>query len=330
MNKKAVLNKLKKKVSFFLSLISWKKILTFSIFVLIATILWFMQIYNKEFETTVALPIKYEAIPNDIIIQNTLPNRVYIKLKDNGLAMFAHHYLRHDTVFINIGSLVKNTNSTNITIQGATLDQYIRNSISQQSQIINYTPILIPLSYAPLSKKRLPVIFDGTIDLPPGYLLSQDIKITPDSITAYGSEKDLNKLLYAYTDMDTIKRIKSVREIPIKLRSIPNVKTNTNTVKILVKVEAFTQQTLDIQVECINLPKDVSVRFFPSKVKIMFYCGVSQLDSINKNDFMVSVDYLSLKESSASSVPVRITSKPDYAHNITIVPSNVEFIFEHR
>jgi len=84
--KKDSLDRIMKSVRIFFSSISWKKILTFFIFTIIATILWFMQIYNKEFETTVYLPIKYTDIPDSIVIQNTLPDRMQIKIRDYGLA----------------------------------------------------------------------------------------------------------------------------------------------------------------------------------------------------------------------------------------------------
>lgn len=329
---KAVLSKIKKEVSIFFLTISWKKMLTFFIFILIATILWFMQIYNKEFETTVSIPIKYTSIPDSIIIQNTLPDRINIRLKDDGIAMFGYRYFRKDTLNINVGSLLKTTNgnTSRITIQGAILEQYIRNTLSEKSQILNYTPLTITVSYAPLSKKILPVIFDGIVDIPPGYLLTKDISLNPDSVIVYGAEKDLNKLLYVYTDVDTIHDVESDREILVDLRSIPKVKTNVDKIKLSLEVEAYIQKTINIPVECVNLPDNEVVKFFPSKVKILFFCGVSQLEQINSDDFKVIVDYQSLKESSSSTVPVRITNTPDYAHNITIVPANVEFIFGHK
>lgn len=324
------LDKIIKRVSFFFLNISWKKILTFFIFIIIATILWFMQIYNKEFETTISIPIEYTNIPDSIVIQNTLPDKMQIKLKDYGLAMFSYRYFRKDTLRINVKALVKNSNSSRIALQGVTLDQYIRNSISDKSQILNYSPIMINLSYAPLAQKKLPVIFDGTVDLPPGYLLTSDISITPDSVMVYGSEIDLNKLLFAYTDIDTIKDVEADEEIFVDLRPIPNVKMNVKSIKVSIHAEAYVQRSIEVPVKCINLPQNESVKFFPSKVKILFFCGISQVDQIDINDFELVVDYSTLKESTNMFVPVRITSTPDYARNITIVPANVEFIFEHQ
>ena len=328
--KKYSLDKIMKKVSSLFSSISWKKILTFFIFIIIATILWFMQIYNKEFETTITLPIKYTDIPDSIVIQNTLPDQIHVKLKDYGLAMFSYHYFRKDTLRINVKSLVKSVNSSRITLQGATLDQYLRSSISDKSQILNYTPIMLTISYAPLAQKKLPIIFDGTVDLPPGYLLTSDITISPDSVMAYGSEKDLNKLLFAYTNVDTIRDVESDKKISVDLRPIPNVKTDIKSIEVSIKAEAYVQRSIEVPVKCINLPNNETVKFFPSKVKVLFFCGISQVEQININDFDLVVDYSTLKEPNKVSVPVRMRSTPDYARNITIVPANVEFIFEHQ
>lgn len=326
----ALFNKIKGGVRFFFKQLSWKKVLTFSIFVFIATILWFMQIYNKNFETTVSIPISYSDIPDNIVILDTLPSNIDIQLKDNGFAMFRYGLFNRDTLRINVASLLKNNSNTKVQIQGTLLDQYIRNSISPRSQLINYQPLRISFSYAPLTHKKLPIIFDGNLNLSPGYLLTNDIKIIPDSVDVYGAKKDLDKLLYIYTNKDTISGVESNKVYSVNISPIPRIRIRPNNIKISVFVEPYVQKSIDVPVTCLNLPRNLDIKFFPSKVTLQFYTGVSKSDSIRVSDFVVSVDYESLKDLSTKSIPVRVISNPEYVRNLTISPPNVEFIFEHK
>lgn len=321
-------DKILKRVRIFLKRISSKKILTFLLFVLIAAILWFMQIYNKTFETTVNIPIKYTFIPDSIVFQDTLPQSISLRIKDDGAAMFRYYFSKHDTLRLDVSSIIKG--GSNKVLQGTNFDTYIRRTLPLTSQVLSYDPIRISFAYSALESRKVPVIFDGQINLAPGYFLNDDIKISPDSVTAYGSRDELNKLMYAYTVSDTANGVNSSKRLNYNLAPKGNIKFSPHSVAVDIQVEAYTQKSIEVPVECINLPENLSVKFFPSKVKLSFYIGVSKVDSIREKDFSVAIDYDGLRDSKQVSVPVRLISSPNFARNLTITPPNVEFIFEYK
>lgn len=317
-----------KGVRIFFKRISWKKILTFSFFTLIATILWFMQIYNKNFETTINIPIKYISIPDSIIFQDTLPSNITMRIKDDGFAMFRYYFKKRDTLRIDVQSIIKNGNSK--VLQGSNFDLFIRKSLPISTQVLAYDPIRISFVYAALESKKIPVIFDGQLNLSPGYFLNNDLKITPDSITAYGSQADLNKIMFAYTSNDTVSGLSANKRLKYSLANKERIKFSPAYIYVDVPIEAYTQKTVEVPVECLNLPEKLTVKFFPSKVKLTFFIGVSEVDSIREKDFSVAIDYNGLQESKQASVPVRITSSPGFVRNLTITPPNVQYIFEYK
>lgn len=328
MNRNAI-NKIKEKVRILLKAISWRKILAFSFFVIIATILWFMQIYNQTFESNITIPIKYGEIPDSIIFNDTLPTSVNIRIKDYGYNIIKYYFKGEDTLRINISPFLNNNNGTK-SLQGASFEALIRKSISQTAFIINYEPLKISLAYSPLQNKKVPVVFDGQINLSPGYFLNGDIRIVPDSITAYGSSTELGKLIYVYTTNDTVGGLDSNRKLTFNLLDIHKIKLSPKQVNVYVPIEAYTQKKVDVPVQCYNLPRNLSIKFFPSKISLSFFVGVSKADSIKTEDFSVGVDYDGLKDSKQVSVPVRITNSPEYAKSMTINPPNVEYIFEYK
>lgn len=321
-------NEIWQKVRIFLRKISWKKILTFSFFVIIAAILWFMQVYNQFFETSISIPIKYVSVPDSIIFQDSLPSQISLRIKDNGFSMFKYYFKKRDTLRLDVSAIINSSSSK--VLQGSTFDMYVRKALPSSTQILSYDPLRISFNYSILEYKKIPVVFDGQINLSPGYFLNSDIRIVPDSVTAYAARPDLDKLMFAYTVSDTVSGLNSDKVIPYKLVSLKNIKFVPDVVDIDVPVEAYTQKNVEIPVECINLPDNLNIKFFPSKVKLSFFVGVSEVDSINMKDFSVAIDYDGIKDSKQASVPVRITSSPSYVRNLTISPPNVEFIFEYK
>ncbi|MBF0575431.1 YbbR-like domain-containing protein [Dysgonomonas sp. GY617] len=287
-----------------------------------------MQVYNQFFETSISIPIKYVSVPDSIIFQDSLPSQISLRIKDNGFSMFKYYFKKRDTLRLDVSAIINSSSSK--VLQGSTFDMYVRKALPSSTQILSYDPLRISFNYSILEYKKIPVVFDGQINLSPGYFLNSDIRIVPDSVTAYAARPDLDKLMFAYTVSDTVSGLNSDKVIPYKLVSLKNIKFVPDVVDIDVPVEAYTQKNVEIPVECINLPDNLNIKFFPSKVKLSFFVGVSEVDSINMKDFSVAIDYDGIKDSKQASVPVRITSSPSYVRNLTISPPNVEFIFEYK
>lgn len=322
------MNQIIKKVGTFLRGISWKKILTFSFFIIIAAILWFMQIYNQTFETNVSVPIRYASVPDSIVFTDSLPERINIRVRDNGYNMFRYRLKKNDTVFFDVSPVIA-SNSSKV-LQGALLESYLRRLLPQSATILNYDPVRISFNYNKLKSRKIPIIFDGQLNIPPGYFLNGDIHLVPDSAMAYGSLADLSKISYVYTSTDTINQLDSNRKIQYRLQGVKNVKFVPERISVHIPVEAYTQKKVEVPIEGFNLPDNLSVKFFPSRVNLSFFVGVSMSDSIDASDFSVGVDYESLKDSKSVSVPVMVTQSPSFIRNLTLDPPNVEYIFEYK
>jgi hypothetical protein len=322
-------NKNLQRVRIFFRKIKWKKVLAFSFFVFIASILWFMQIYDQYFETSFYIPIKYESVPDSIVFNNSLPDKIKVKVRDYGRSIFHHYLEKQDTLRIDVSEILDNE-LANKSIQGGILESYINHAIPQTAQLRGYEPALITFSYSALQSQKIPVIFDGQVNLSPGYFLNGDIRISPETIMAYGTRADLAKLTYAYTTGDTLNGLESNRKISFDLVDKKNIKYSPHSVDVYIPVEAFQQKKIEVPVKCLNLPDNMIVKFFPSGVSLSFFVGVSISDSVNLNDFSVGVDYNGIKNSKSISVPVRVTESPPYAKNLTLDPPEVEYIFEYK
>lgn len=312
----------------FLKEIPWKKILTFSFFVVIAAILWFMQVYNQTFETNIKIPVKYVSVPDSIIFNDSLPNHFNVRVRDYGYAMFKYGFTERDTIHLDLSSTLQN--GTSAVLQGAALEAFINRSLPQSATVVRYDPVRISFAYSILRSRKIPVVFDGQVNLSPGYFLNGDIRVSPDSVMVYGSLADLTKLTYIYTTSDTLNGLESNRKITYNLVKQENIKVKPNKVNVYIPVEAYQQMRIDVPVECFNLPENLNVKFFPSNVTMSFFIGVSMADSIRMEDFSVGVDYNGLKDSRQISVPVRVTSSPSFVRNLTLDPPNVEYIFEYK
>lgn len=314
--------------AFFLN-ISWKKVLTFLFFILLSTVFWAIQVYRQKFETILTIPVKYVSVPDSIVFDNELPNEIKVRIKDDGSSLFKYAILkRHDTLAINIREILKD--NLERVMQGVSFEQVIRTKLYATSELISYTPAHISYAYAVLEQKKIPVIYDGYIDLPSGYMIDDEIYIYPDSVFVYGSRTALDTMYFAHTVTDTISNIITDSTMSVQMRKQKGLKYEPNEISLTVRVDQFTSKEVDVPITCINLPPNMNIKFFPSTVKISMLVGLKRYKDIDATCFVVKVDYNDLKDLKETSIPVRVVDSPDYVRSKMPMPSEVEFILEQE
>lgn len=318
-----------KEVRSFFRTISWKKILTFLFFVFLATIFWFMQIWSQEFETKLNIPIRYVNIPDSIIFENNLTDAIEVTINDKGVATLRYLLTKkNDSLTVDVRNFIQGTKDK--VIQGGNYEQLIRTNLLQSSKLISYYPSKLAFNYSILHHKKLSVIYDGYVNLAPGYLLDGDLSIEPDSVVVYGSRAALDTLKYMLTVDDTLKNVTSNREILIPMKPVKGVKLIPNEVSLTIPVDEFLQKEIEVPVVCVNLPPTLNIKFFPSTVKIPLFVGLKRSNAIKPEDFKVIVNYDDIKDLKDPSIPVRIAESPDYVQAKLPIPSEVEFVLEQK
>lgn len=324
-------DKIVQNVKIFLKGIPWQKILTFSFFVLLATIFWVIQVYRQQFETKHVIPITYTNIPDSIILDNELPSSIETRIKDDGATLFKYFLLKqNDSLVIDVRSLIRNNPQSKI-IQGSAFKDLVRSKLYSSTELLNYDPSSISYSYALLAEKKLPVIYDGYIKLTDDYIIDGDLQVIPDSILLYGNKNTLDSLRYAHTTADTIIGIFSDTTITVSLKDLKNVRFSPSKIKLHAPVDQLTIKTVEVPITCIDLPSNLVIKFFPSTVKIEFQIGMKRYGDINPSDFSVIVSYNDIKQNmDVSSIQIRVIESPDYIRSMKLSPSEVEYVIEQQ
>ncbi|MDR1881436.1 MAG: YbbR-like domain-containing protein [Prevotella sp.] len=313
----------------FFKKISWKKMLAFLFFVLLSSVFWMMQVYRQKFESTLTIPVKYVNVPDSIVFENELPSRIYVRIKDDGSAMLKYYFIhRRDSLAVDVRDIIKGTQEK--VIQGRNFEQLVRGKLFASSELISYSPTRVSYVYAVLHQKKLPVIYGGYIRLASGYLIDGELTIRPDSLLVYGSREALDTLHYAHTVNDTLREVTDDKKVQVAMKPVKGVRFVPNTVELNVSVDKFSTKEVEVPVECINLPENLTIKFFPSSVKIPFFVGIKRYNDISSRDFQVIVDYEDLKDLKEAPIPVRIMESPDYIQTKGPVPPEVEFVLEQK
>jgi hypothetical protein len=125
-----------------------------------------------------------------------------------------------------------------------------------------------------------------------------------------------------------LEEIQSDIEIPLNL-ILPDSSENLvySHKKILVKgkVDKFTEGTIQVPIDIINVPKDFKINYFPKVVGVSYYTSLSTFNEVNINEFIVECDYKNLVEGSTHLEP-KLMKSPKNVKNVRLNQKRIEFI----
>lgn len=326
-------NETRNKITRFLkrmkAFLSSRDALIFLFFLICSSLFWFIITLNKTYELTVAIPIEYSNVPPEIEFTTELPNSFSVKLKDKGTSMLSYQYKEFDPVVINFSEYSVYSNSNSWSIPTTThFEKFVKKQINQSSLILNYYPEEIVIEKKLLDSKRVKVKPLVNINLQKQYFLCDSIFTYPDSITLYGYKEILDTLHYVYTQEYTSEKLKDTLKATLQLDLPNHCKANPNIINVMAPIEFYTESAIDLSIRVRNLPNNIVVKTIPEKLNVSFLVGLSKYKDIRPSDFILSIDYESLRQSNTDTEAVTLESFPAYIKKPYLKENKVKWLIE--
>ncbi len=307
-----------------------RRIVVFSVCLLIATGLWFLNALSKNYSTSVFFPVKYINPPEDYFLISAPPEKFELKVRAHGFTLLRHKMtLSAGPVVINLNSLRQNSNEQRSTtvIPAERLNRIISGQISNEFTILDISPQTLTLDFDRLASKKVPVKASVQTSFQPQFNLSGEIVLEPESLTVKGPASVLDTVQILKTQYTRIKEIDSDIEMEVPVIAPPNTKLGKKTVILKLPVEKFTEKNIVVPLQVKNSPPESKVRLFPSEVEVTVMVGLSHYEEINAADFQIFVDF---KQANAGTetLKVAIEEKPPFIQMLRISPQTVEFLIE--
>lgn len=328
MDLKAVFREWRPKVRDYFSTFPWKNMFAFLFFLMMAFIFWLMLFFQKEnVEGTYRFALKYTNIPEDVVFNNPLPQFIDISISDNGSEIFKLDITKKDSLEIDVSEITDG--GTNM-LQGEEFRQLLSSQFATSTRIRGYYPMTVSLATSKLESKELKVTFDGEITTSRANLMADSIIFIPASVIAYGSKESLSNLNTAITEYTIFKNINATSQLPIAIYPVEGVKFSPTEVDIYIPVVEYTEQSFEIPIKATHLPRNLDVKFFPSRATVSFSVTLDAYREITPEDFAIELDYRSFRENENGRVELIVTKKPGSIVDPKISPTSVEFLFENR
>lgn len=316
-----------KELKKFFQRVHWKNFWVFFIFILLSFAFWMQRTLEENAEIKIKIPIQYEDVPPEISFIMPMPQFITAQISDQG-NMLLNYVLGNkiNPIIINMGDIKESRG--NWKISSKELESLVLKQLHATTKLQSVVPEQISLTYTSRAQKRMPIKFNGSIIPKQGYSISS-LEIIPSEVIVYAGTNILDTMNLVVTKRFELEDIsKSFTKI-IDLERIENVAYTPSRVNLKVKIEEFTEKTLEIPINCVGLPNEYILKTFPNKIVVTASIPLSKYNDLKKSDFEIQISYEDIeKYIMEGKLPTKLVKQPEWLFNVDVSPKYIEFLLE--
>ncbi|WP_304155531.1 YbbR-like domain-containing protein [Hoylesella buccalis] len=314
--------------NFLLDLVS-KRFLVFLFFLFLSAAFWLSMTLDEMYEKEIPVPIRLVNVPKNIIITTNMPDTVIVTVRDKGFA-FMGYFTGEPFRPINLNfSTYANESAGRGSVPLADVQNILYQRLATSSRITALKPDQLKFYFNFGQSKTLPVRANGIMTPAINYYLAR-VSFWPEKVTVYAQQSKLDSLRYIMTEKLNLTNFTDTLIRQVNLQKIIGVKTVPEKVKIGLFPDILTEESIEVPIKAINMPKGKTLRTFPSKVKVLFNIGVTAFRKINEKQFEVVVDYNELQANQSDKCALHLKTVPAEVRQARLEMNQIDYLVEQQ
>lgn len=302
-----------------------RKFLTFLVFLLISTLLWFLIKLTKEYTTQTDFVVVYADVPASKWI-STPEQRVKLSFVADGFATLRHHLVRpqHRRVTISLTEV-------SYRLEGGNTYSYSTQYVAEQvagwlgvpSGNVTLNDDKLYFNMEDLQSKVVPVHVPINVKTQRQYFVYGSPSVTPATVIVYGPKNVLDTLTTVHTAVFQAVNADSQLTKTLNIDFYGGViRSEQATAKVTVEVEKYTETDIEVPVMVTDA---VRCRFFPETMKVKCLVPIRDFASVNATSFLVLADTAQLHRLQPL-LDIRLVQIPEHVQVIATEPDQVEYL----
>ncbi len=294
---------------------------TLGICLFVAILLWTLVTLSKMHTVTLRYPVRFVDAPPEISLVLRKSETLTLQVKANGFNLMMNYWLKPlDTLELSLSeNRDKSFYLTNRNLKN--ISQYLPYTL----EAIDAKPDTLFYLFDSKGRKRVPVLSKAKIIWGGSWLPIGSPEISPDSVTLYGSESELKKVRYWYTEDKTFENVSGNLNEVLLLDTARNIIAQPQAVRFSQNAAEFTQTERTLKVQVKNIPGKKRIRLIPDTVRISYLVPMDRFEEAEDAPFTVEVDFSRLRQDQEFVIP-KIRQKPDFVQDVTISPERIRFV----
>lgn len=305
-----------------------KNILVFILFFVLASLFWLIKTFNKSYTVDVDVAVDYSNLPTEKALLNHPPHIIHVTIKAVGFSILTHYMYGSKTITVDFLQMLQEYDDipSTITIKTKSLLESAH-IFSSGIEVLKISQPAIAIQFAPIAKKKLPIIPIYSIENSQQYQLKSVPTFSPDSIWVYGAFELIDSLQYVRTNELVIKNYTEAIAVELSLQHIENLSYSHDAVHANFEFEKYTEQNFKIPITIENLPDSILIDLVQHEVAATVFTGMSKAATLSAIDFKAIADFTK-KNNTTAEIPIEIRYDTTQVKLMRLVPETVSYIEE--
>ncbi|MFP4366027.1 MAG: hypothetical protein ACLFQA_02925 [Bacteroidales bacterium] len=309
-----------------------RKVMVFLFFLLLSTIFWFLNALGREYTAELSYPVKYTNFPEDKVMVGDLPPSLQLTVNSHGYTLLKHYVSRRllPIVFdVNSFSLNKmpDTEAGIFYILSSTAANRIAGQLGADIEILDVQPDTLFFRFSEMVSTKLPVKPVIDLQFERQFMIKGNLGVEPDSVTVSGPGSIVDTMEFVQTLPFARSGINEPVKETVGLADFTNISLSHSRVTIEIPVEQFTESSVKIPIETVNLPDSLAIKIFPSEITVSYMVALSDYERVSVQQFRAAVDYNDTATGNGRLV-VQILKQPEFIRGMRFYPRTVDYIIE--
>lgn len=307
-----------------------RKISIFLFCLVVASVFWLLNALAKDLTLDIQYPCVYEYSGEELIITNTPPSQLKVFAQGSGFNLLGQALiLKRNPLHISLSDLTVDQNGNAIVYTKDLLDE-VSNQLGSNISVESIYPTELKVRLEEKVTKSVPVVVNSDFSFAPQIRLKNVLVPIPQKVVISGAKSVLDSI----HEIHTILLNQSIKE-DVTLSNVDLVIPNTSRlielkprqISLEVKVEQFTESSIALPINVINLPEGINFRILPSTATIKFLVPVQLFDVISADNFTVSVDYRDIQKDQ-SRLKISVQQEKELVEIIAVQPERAEYLIK--
>jgi len=310
-----------------------KRILMFSVFLLISVFIWLLNALSKDYTSVIKYPLVYTDFPEDKVFVGEMPEHLDLLVNAHGYALLQYKvFKKPDPISFKVSAFNLNSPEQD-NFKAHILTMYLRNQISSQLppelQLLEIEPDTLHFQFAMSVSRMIKIKPDFHFEVDNQFTIKDAVLLSPDSVLVTGPDVIVDTLKYVYTERNEMGLLTKGISDKVRIKKIADLEYAEVKVNCTIELERFTEVQLVIPIEVMNLPEDILLQTFPSRIKLTCKVGLSKYERMDGNLFRAVVDYAQIDDRSKV-LNVSVQNIPYYLLSYEYYPKTVEYLKSKR
>lgn len=293
----------------------------FLVFVVIATIFWFITALNESVSQSYEVQFSIRNIPDSVTFITDPPADFHVSLRDKGTNILRSGVFKNPVIDVNFEDYARNGV---FRISASDLNAEIKADIGSNASISGISIDSLRLYYTDQPGRRVPIVVQSDLTAASGYVISGSPTPVKGSVLAYSIRDEADTLRRVYTKKVVKKDLSQSIVVTVPIIAPANVKLIPSEIEVRINVEPLVRKETYIRVDVDNLPAGEGLLLFPNSVPVSFYVPMSRFND-DSFPIRVYVDYQDTYKTPGSRIPLYLVDSSGSIINPTLSTDSVEY-----